>query len=109
MNRLIRRSAGPGVDVFFDPLSLLCQGSDCLFKRGSSYLFQDFGHFSRFGSQIIVSALLRATHPIKDPVLPSTAGAGGFEMVGQAQRQGQGCECRVGDATRGKHRGAGDI
>ena len=64
MNRLIRRSAGPGVDVFFDPLSLLCQGSDCLFKRGSSYLFQDFGHFSRFGSQIIVSALLRATQPI---------------------------------------------
>ena len=61
MNRQIERSAGANVDVFFDPLRLLCRDDGCLFKRGASYLFEDYGHFSRYDSRIAVDGLLRAT------------------------------------------------
>ena len=61
MNRRIARSAGTNADVFFDPLQLLCRDGGCLFKRGSNYLFEDFGHFSRYGSRIVVDGLLSAT------------------------------------------------
>ena len=65
MNRRIARSAGANADVFFDPLQLLCRDSGCLFKRGSNYLFEDFGHFSRYGSRIVVDGLLSATRTQK--------------------------------------------
>jgi hypothetical protein len=42
-------------DAFFNPLKSLCRGALCVFKRGSSYLFRDFGHYSHFGSSIIVA------------------------------------------------------
>jgi peptidoglycan/LPS O-acetylase OafA/YrhL len=42
-------------DAFFDPLKSLCDGTACVFKRGGSYLFRDFGHYTNFGSSIMVS------------------------------------------------------
>jgi len=44
---------------------LLCRDGGCLFKRGSNYLFEDFGHFSRYGSRIVVDGLLSATRTQK--------------------------------------------
>jgi peptidoglycan/LPS O-acetylase OafA/YrhL len=65
INQHILQSAGPDVDVFFDPLQLLCRDGGCLFKRDSNYLFEDFGHFSRYGSRIVVRGLLSATRALQ--------------------------------------------
>ncbi|MFX9193145.1 hypothetical protein ABTN81_19245, partial [Acinetobacter baumannii] len=63
-NRHILDAASP--DAFFDPLKSICQGSNCAFKRGSLYLFEDYGHYSHFGSTTVAGELLR--------VAASTAG-----------------------------------
>ena len=60
INDRIVAAAGANIDVFFDPLKLLCHPSDCLFKQGGSYLFIDYGHYSLYGSQIVATALMRA-------------------------------------------------
>jgi hypothetical protein len=44
----------------------LCRDDGCLFKRGASYLFEDYGHFSRYGSRIAVDGLLRAARTRQD-------------------------------------------
>jgi hypothetical protein len=44
-------------DGFFNPLKSLCRAAMCVFKRGSSYLFRDFGHYSHVGSSEIVADL----------------------------------------------------
>ena len=62
VNERIRQSVGAAVDIFFDPLPVWCRDSQCLFKHGDSYLFSDYGHFSRDGSRLAVAALLDATH-----------------------------------------------
>ena len=62
INQHILRSVGTDLDVFVDPLSVWCRESECLFKRGNSYLFQDYGHFSRAGSRLAVAELLDAMH-----------------------------------------------
>jgi peptidoglycan/LPS O-acetylase OafA/YrhL len=53
VNRRIEQIAH--ADAFFDPLKSLCRGAMCVIKRGSSYLFRDFGHYTHFGSSIIVA------------------------------------------------------
>jgi peptidoglycan/LPS O-acetylase OafA/YrhL len=60
INSRIAAAAGAHIDVFFDPLKLLCRQSDCLFKQGRSYLFLDYGHYSLYGSQVVATALMRA-------------------------------------------------
>jgi peptidoglycan/LPS O-acetylase OafA/YrhL len=60
INDRIVAAAGANIDVFFDPLKLLCRQSDCLFKQGSSYLFIDYGHYSLYGSRMVATALMRA-------------------------------------------------
>ncbi len=54
-NRRMQQIAHP--DAFFDPLQELCRGKACVFKRGSSYLFRDFGHYTHFGSTVMVDDL----------------------------------------------------
>ena len=61
INQHIRRSAGSDIDQFFDPLRAWCRAGECIFKSGGSYLYEDFGHFSRAGSQQAVAGLLQAT------------------------------------------------
>ena len=46
--------------TFFDPLALLCQGGECLFRQGALYLFYDYGHYTHYGSRRVVNALLDA-------------------------------------------------
>jgi hypothetical protein len=53
VNRRLEQSAH--ADAFFNPMKSLCDGATCVFKRGSSYLFRDFGHYSHIGSSIIVA------------------------------------------------------
>jgi hypothetical protein len=36
---------------FIDPLAALCTGAVCPYRRGSVWLFGDYGHFSRAGSE----------------------------------------------------------
>jgi peptidoglycan/LPS O-acetylase OafA/YrhL len=60
MNSRIAAAAGTNIDVFFDPLKLLCRESTCLFRQGGSYLFIDYGHYSTYGSQVVATALMRA-------------------------------------------------
>jgi peptidoglycan/LPS O-acetylase OafA/YrhL len=72
-NLHVREAAHP--DAFFDPLKLICHGTSCEFKRGPLYLFEDYGHYSHFGSATIVSELLR--------VARSTAGAQQTAQVSQ--------------------------
>ncbi len=73
MNRTIAAIAGANVDVFFDPLQLLCHESACLFKRGASYLVSDFGHLSLYGSRLVANALLDATEGLDQRSLPRSA------------------------------------
>jgi hypothetical protein len=73
MNRTIAAFAGDNVDVFFDPLRLLCHESACLFKQGTSYLVSDFGHLSLYGSQIVANALLDATEGLDRTSSPRSA------------------------------------
>ena len=47
--------------AFFDPLSFLCRGTECVFKQGKLYLFYDYGHYTHYGSRKVVNALLDAT------------------------------------------------
>ena len=61
INQHIRRSAGSDIDEFFDPLRAWCRAGECVFKSGGSYLYEDFGHFSRAGSQQAVAGLLQET------------------------------------------------
>jgi peptidoglycan/LPS O-acetylase OafA/YrhL len=46
--------------VFFDPLALLCHGTECVFRQGRLYLFYDYGHYTHYGSRKVVNALLDA-------------------------------------------------
>jgi peptidoglycan/LPS O-acetylase OafA/YrhL len=46
--------------VFFDPLAPLCNGTQCLFKQGTLYLFSDYGHYTAYGSRIVVDHMLSA-------------------------------------------------
>ncbi|HEY0340171.1 MAG TPA: acyltransferase family protein, partial [Steroidobacteraceae bacterium] len=63
INRRIAQAVGTNVDVFFDPLKLLCRESACLFRQDRSYLFLDYGHYSLYGSEIVAGALLHAADP----------------------------------------------
>jgi peptidoglycan/LPS O-acetylase OafA/YrhL len=45
-------------DEFFDPLAVLCDGKECLFKQDGDYLFEDYGHYTNYGSQRMTTALL---------------------------------------------------
>lgn len=49
-------------DAFFDPLAFWCVKAGCLFRRGSSYLYSDYGHFTHTVSVFAVTALLKAPH-----------------------------------------------
>jgi SGNH domain (fused to AT3 domains) len=62
-------------DAFFDPLKLICRGVNCAFKRGPLYLFEDYGHYSHFGSTTLAGELLR--------VAASTAGLPQTAQVSQ--------------------------
>lgn len=59
MNREIGSIVSEG--DFFDPMRLLCRGSECRFKEGAHYLVSDYGHLSPYGSRILVSELINAT------------------------------------------------
>ena len=49
-------------NTFFDPLALLCNGMECVFKQGKLYLFYDYGHYTQYGSRKVVNALLEVTN-----------------------------------------------
>jgi peptidoglycan/LPS O-acetylase OafA/YrhL len=61
LNQQLAASASADIDAFFDPSAVLCRRRECVFRRDNQYLFLDFGHFSRYGSGIAVTALLNAT------------------------------------------------
>jgi hypothetical protein len=46
-------------DAFFDPMAMLCQGNECIFKEDRSYLFSDYGHYTSYGSRLMVGYLLK--------------------------------------------------
>lgn len=48
LNRKIASLAG--AERFVDPSSALCQGEICPYRLGSSFLYADYGHFSREGA-----------------------------------------------------------
>ena len=48
---------------FFDPLALFCRESACAFKRDDWYIFRDFGHYTHYGSTLVVEALLERLAP----------------------------------------------
>jgi len=58
LNQRLAAGAATDIDAFFDPSLVLCRGRECVFRRDNRYLVLDFGHFSRYGSNIVVSALL---------------------------------------------------
>lgn len=37
--------------IFIDPLAALCHGMQCPYRRGKTWLYADYGHFSPAGSQ----------------------------------------------------------
>ena len=58
INSLIAAQAGNVIMI--DPLSVLCQHDDCQYRVGQTFLYADFGHYSREGS----IAAVRAFFPV---------------------------------------------
>ncbi len=58
INSLIAAQAGDA--SLIDPLSVLCQHDDCQYRVGQTFLYADFGHYSREGSIAAVRAFFPA-------------------------------------------------
>lgn len=48
LNRQIAAAAGTA--QFIDPVSILCRGDLCVYRNDNSFLYSDYGHFSRDGA-----------------------------------------------------------
>lgn len=51
-------AAASKADVFFDPMPVFCDGSNCAVRDHGLYLFRDYGHVTLEGSRRMASALL---------------------------------------------------
>lgn len=52
------RAAAAGA-TFFDPSAVLCEGQRCLYRKSGQYIVGDSGHFTQFGSSLMVAELAK--------------------------------------------------
>jgi len=50
INRVLAAQTNAGDGRFVDPMASLCPDGQCVYRRGKTWLYRDFGHFSDEGS-----------------------------------------------------------
>jgi peptidoglycan/LPS O-acetylase OafA/YrhL len=84
-----RLKTASGAAHFIDPLAELCRGEGCAYKVEGSLLFDDFGHYSEFGSDLAVRAYFPLyTGPRADALAGSAHTAEARQAAPAARKSG---------------------